>query len=69
MPPETIAELDAANARPGVVFRPRSREELARFFERLEQVPPGIQSVAKWRAARALLSLFSGYPDVSARPA
>ena len=39
MPPETIAKLDAANARPGVVFRPRSREEFARFFERLEQVP------------------------------
>ena len=50
MPPGTVAEHDAANARPGVVFRPRSREELARFFERLEQVPPGIQSVAEWRA-------------------
>ncbi|HCU92060.1 MAG TPA: methyltransferase [Actinobacteria bacterium] len=50
MSPETIAELDAANARPGVVFRPRSREEFARFFEGLEQVPPGIQSVAEWRA-------------------
>jgi len=55
MPPETIAELDAANARPGVVFRPRSREEFARFFERLEQIPPGIQSVAEWRAADEIL--------------
>ena len=55
MPPGTVAEHDAANARPGVVFRPRSREELARFFERLEQVPPGIQSVAEWRAEDEVL--------------
>ncbi len=50
MLPQTIAELDAANAARGVVFRPRSRAEFARFFEGLELVPPGIQSVAEWRA-------------------
>jgi hypothetical protein len=50
MPPETIAKLDATNAARGVVFRPRSREEFARFFPGLEQVPPGIQPVTGWRA-------------------
>lgn len=50
MPAKTIAELDAANAARGVVFRPRSREEVSRFFDRLELVPPGIVSVAEWRA-------------------
>ncbi len=48
MPPETVAELDAVNAVRGVVFRPRSREEFARFLEGLEQVPPGIQPVSEW---------------------
>lgn len=50
MPPEIIAELDAANAARGVVFRPRSREEFARFLHGLELAAHGIQSVAEWRA-------------------
>jgi hypothetical protein len=50
MPPKTVAELDKANAARSVVFRPRSREEFARFLDGLDLVPPGIQPVAEWRA-------------------
>ncbi len=50
MPPAIIAELDAANAARGVVFRPRSRDEFARFLRGMELVAPGIRSVAEWRA-------------------
>src|SRR5256886_2796399 len=53
MPPAAVAELDAANAARNVEFRPRSREEFTRFFEGLELVPPGIVSVAEWRAEHA----------------
>lgn len=49
MPPETIAKLDAADGGP-TKFIPRSREDFARFFDGLELLPPGIVSVAEWRA-------------------
>jgi hypothetical protein len=49
MPPETIAELDAADSG-RVKFHPRSREDFARFFDGLELLPPGIMSIAEWRA-------------------
>jgi hypothetical protein len=50
MPPEVFARIDAANAAAGIPFRFRTREEFARFLDGLEPVPPGIQSIAKWRA-------------------
>jgi S-adenosyl methyltransferase len=53
MPATTVAELNAANAARNVEFRPRSREEFARFFQGLELVAPGIVSVADWRAEDA----------------
>jgi hypothetical protein len=53
LPPATIAALNAANAARNVEFRPRSRDEFTRFFEGLELVPPGIVSVAEWRAEDA----------------
>jgi hypothetical protein len=53
LPPATVAELNAANAARNVEFRPRSREEFTRFFQGLELVPPGIVSVAEWRAEDA----------------
>src|SRR5262249_48760907 len=40
---------DAAKGRFGP-FWPRSREQIARFFDGLELLPPGITSVAHWRA-------------------
>ncbi|MEU7874639.1 SAM-dependent methyltransferase [Dactylosporangium sp. NPDC049140] len=49
MPPEVIAQLDAADSGP-ITFHPRSREDFARFFDGLEILPPGIVSVAEWRA-------------------
>jgi len=50
MPPEVFARIDAANAAAGIPFRFRTREEFARFLDGLEPVPPGIQSIVKWRA-------------------
>jgi hypothetical protein len=41
---------DIATGRYGS-FWPRSREQIARFFDGLELLPPGITSVAHWRAA------------------
>jgi hypothetical protein len=53
LPPDTIADLNAANAARNVEFRPRSRAEFTRFFDGMELVPPGIVSVAQWRAEDA----------------
>src|SRR4029453_5926361 len=50
MPPEVFARIDTANAAAGIPFRFRTREEFAHFLDGLEPVPPGIQSIAKWRA-------------------
>jgi hypothetical protein len=50
LPSAKVAELDAANAARRVEFRPRSRPEFVRFLDGLELVPPGIASVADWRA-------------------
>jgi hypothetical protein len=50
MPPETSAAVGDADARTKVPFQFRSREQFARFLDGLELVPPGIVSVAEWRA-------------------
>jgi hypothetical protein len=50
MAAEVVAQLDTTNAARRVEFRPRSRAEFARFFDGLELLPPGIVSVAGWRA-------------------
>jgi S-adenosyl methyltransferase len=47
---ETAANVNAADAATRVSFQFRTREEFARLFDGLELVPPGIQSVAEWRA-------------------
>ncbi|MEW2357607.1 SAM-dependent methyltransferase [Spirillospora sp. NPDC029432] len=47
--PEQYEESVAANARSGVPFRLRGRDEFARFFTGLELLPPGITSVVDWR--------------------
>jgi hypothetical protein len=46
---ERHAEAREGNARSGVPFRLRSREEFARFFTGLELLPPGVGSVVDWR--------------------
>jgi hypothetical protein len=46
--PEEVAEITAGRYGP---FYARSEAEFARFFEGSELVPPGIVSVAGWRAA------------------
>ena len=45
--PEEVADIVAGRYGP---FFARSEAEFARFFEGLELVPPGIVSVAEWRA-------------------
>jgi hypothetical protein len=51
MPPEAVAA--ARVSAPGTMhgqFRPRTRGEVARFLDGLDLVPPGLVSVADWRA-------------------
>ncbi len=50
MSPETAASVNAADAATRVSFQFRSRNEFARFLDGLEVLPPGIVSVADWRA-------------------
>jgi hypothetical protein len=49
MLPEALAKLGAAHSGQ-VKFNPRSRDDFARFFDGLELLPPGIVSIAEWRA-------------------
>jgi S-adenosyl methyltransferase len=46
-PPEAVADIAAGRFG---TFWPRTREEFARFFDGLDLVPPGIVSIAEWRA-------------------
>jgi hypothetical protein len=48
-PPEQGAAADATNRAHNVDFRFRDRAEVARFFDGLEIVEPGIVPVAEWR--------------------
>jgi hypothetical protein len=49
MPPEALPKLNAADSGQ-IKFNPRSRGDFARFFDGLDILPPGIVSVAEWRA-------------------
>jgi S-adenosyl methyltransferase len=53
MPAEVSAGVNAADAATRVPFQFRSRDQFAGFFEGHELVPPGIVSVADWRAEQA----------------
>ena len=48
-PPHVVDQLNAVRARSDP-FHPRTRDEFSTFFDDLELVPPGIVSVAEWRA-------------------
>ena len=48
MPPETLAAVDGADEQ--IPFQFRSRAEFGRFLGGMDLVPPGIVSVAEWRA-------------------
>jgi hypothetical protein len=50
MPPQTVAKFDAPGPANRAEFHARTREEFARFFDGLELLPPGIASIAEWRA-------------------
>jgi hypothetical protein len=49
LPPEMIARCEEVNAAIDAPWRPRSREEFARFFDGMELVDPGIVSIGSWR--------------------
>jgi hypothetical protein len=50
--PDFVSPEKAHNARAAQDpnLQPRSRDEFARFFDSLDLVPPGITSIAEWRA-------------------
>ena len=48
---ETVSRLEEVNAVTDAPWRPRSRDEFARFFVGLELVSPGIVSIGNWRPA------------------
>jgi len=50
LPTEVVNALNAANTGSPTPFVPRTREQVARFFDGLELLEPGIVSVADWRA-------------------
>jgi hypothetical protein len=50
MPPSTASDVNEADRATKVTFQFRSQAEFARFLDGLELVPPGITSVAHWRA-------------------
>jgi hypothetical protein len=50
MSPETAAAVDEAGMRSGVPSRLRSRIEVARFFEEMDLLPPGIVPTPEWHA-------------------
>jgi S-adenosyl methyltransferase len=50
MPPETSTAVNAADNRTQVPFQFRGRTEVSRFFDGMRLVPPGLVSVAEWRA-------------------
>ncbi|MFC5184815.1 SAM-dependent methyltransferase [Actinomadura harenae] len=47
--PEERAAVDEANQRSGIPFRNRSADEVARFFDGLDLLAPGVGSVIDWR--------------------
>ena len=73
MPPQTVAKLDNANPANRAEFNARTREEFARFFDGLELLPPGITSIAEWRAdnesgPRAQASEVAAYGAFARKP-
>ncbi|MER7166910.1 SAM-dependent methyltransferase [Micromonospora sp. NPDC000207] len=59
MPPEILAQMaaQAASGRMRTDGYPRSREQVARFFDGLELVEPGIEAVSRWRPEAPLEDL------------
>src|SRR5262249_14375356 len=47
--PDDVARFKALNAASPVPFQPRTRQEVAQFFDGLELVEPGVVPVAAWR--------------------
>jgi hypothetical protein len=48
--PESIAALTRVYHESGLPLRARTRAEFARFFDGLELIDPGIESVHRWRS-------------------
>jgi hypothetical protein len=69
-PQERVDAANATNRAHNVDFRFRDRAEVARFFDGLELVEPGIVPVAEWRpdggptASRADSNIWAGLARV-----
>jgi hypothetical protein len=50
LPAETVEVLSAINKASGGTFHPRTRAEVAQFFDRADLVDPGLTSIVQWRA-------------------
>jgi S-adenosyl methyltransferase len=50
LPPDTVAQLESVRVSSAEPFRARTRAEVARFFEGMQPVEPGIVSVVDWHA-------------------
>ena len=49
IPEDVVQDLTALTKTPGGEFHPRSRDEVARFFDGTELVDPGLGSIVDWR--------------------
>jgi DNA-binding HxlR family transcriptional regulator len=47
--PEAMAAAEAAGARTGAIFRPRTKADVARFFDDWELIEPGLVPILAWR--------------------
>jgi hypothetical protein len=47
--PEAMTAAEAAGARTGATFRPRTKADVARFFDGWELIEPGLVPILSWR--------------------
>ncbi len=50
LPPDLVLDVEPGIEASGIGMRMRSRDEVARFFDGFELVPPGIGPTSEWRA-------------------
>jgi len=72
--PEQVAEMTRRyNASGAARMRPRSRQEVTRFFDGLDLIGPGVVPLAEWlspgQADAGDSSLLAGYVGVARKPA
>jgi hypothetical protein len=70
--PEESAELALRyNAMSSAMITPRSREQVARFFARLQMLPPGLVPIAEWGLPKPIDTTVGGlvgYVGIAKKP-